>query len=340
MSYIAVPLNHFRLVQAWAQTNHAEATLDMANFELQVKVRNRYYRFHPQFVANTSGRHANVGHLTQNTVGFIGWLPYRPTGWDKGADKLVFKKLLAGRALRAPAVFTGLPLRDFIYKWSRGSFGYELYGPYHAGHDAPRPPPSEAGPSAGELFAEEFIQGDILKAWFWGATPFFAHLQPYPMLEGDGTLTVEQLVTHKCLSVHRDMNDNREMDPLWASLAYQGLSRADVPARGTRFWLDYRYGRSFKSSKPTSQSDCSLASLAPGARDQITVAGQAIAEELRRDFPAPVLYSLDGVLAPDGNIWWLEMNSNPVLPPDGYPVMFDNLFGAQRQPTRTEAHAN
>lgn len=340
MSYITITLNHFRAVQAWAQSNGAEARLDITTFEMQVKVRNRYFRFYPQFLAKTQGRSGNIGFLTSNSVGFIGWLPYRPSRWERGMDKLDFKQLVAGKGLLTPAVFAGTPTRDFIYKWSRGSFGYELYGPYHAGQDAPRPPAPAAGPNAGELFAEEFVQGAILKAWFWGATPFFVHLNDYPVFEADGIASTEELVRRRCLRVWHDMSDAREMDPVWGSLAYQGLRRSDIPPAGGKYWLDYRYGRHFEAKMPTSESDCKLKTMPGHARAQLAHAGQVLATELRQDFPAPVLYSLDGILAPDGQIWWLEMNANPVLPPDGYPVIFGNLFGAQRQPTPTVAHAN
>ena len=52
-----------------------------------------------------------------------------------------------------------------------------------------------------------------------------------------------------------------------------------------------------------------------------------LAEELSRVFPAPVLYSVDGVVDEGGAVWWLEMNSNPILPPEGYPLIFETLFG-------------
>jgi hypothetical protein len=42
---------------------------------------------------------------------------------------------------------------------------------------------------------------------------------------------------------------------------------------------------------------------------------------------APVLYSLDAVVDGEGKVWWLEMNSNPVMPPPGYPAMLQDLFG-------------
>ena len=54
-----------------------------------------------------------------------------------------------------------------------------------------------------------------------------------------------------------------------------------------------------------------------------TVAGA----HLRSLFNAPVLFAVDGVCDASGRVWWLEMNSNPILPPDGYAPMFNSLFG-------------
>lgn len=40
-----------------------------------------------------------------------------------------------------------------------------------------------------------------------------------------------------------------------------------------------------------------------------------------------MLCAMDGVLDDAGNIWWLELNSNPVCPPTAYPAMLGSLFG-------------
>ena len=34
-------------------------------------------------------------------------------------------------------------------------------------------------------------------------------------------------------------------------------------------------------------------------------------------------------------LWWLEMNSNPILPPEGYPLILGSLFGPVSAPVRT-----
>jgi D-alanine-D-alanine ligase-like ATP-grasp enzyme len=44
-----------------------------------------------------------------------------------------------------------------------------------------------------------------------------------------------------------------------------------------------------------------------------------------------VLYTLDGVLDAAGRIWWLEVNSNPIFAPTGYPLMLETLFGSERE---------
>jgi hypothetical protein len=54
--------------------------------------------------------------------------------------------------------------------------------------------------------------------------------------------------------------------------------------------------------------------------------GKALAKLLKLTFPAPLMISIDGVLDREGVIWWLEMNTNSVVPPDGYEAMFSDLF--------------
>jgi hypothetical protein len=61
--------------------------------------------------------------------------------------------------------------------------------------------------------------------------------------------------------------------------------------------------------------------------EAVELAGAHFAAKLRETMPAPVAYALDAVVDADNQVWWLEANSNPVLPPEGYETMFADLFG-------------
>jgi len=65
------------------------------------------------------------------------------------------------------------------------------------------------------------------------------------------------------------------------------------------------------------------AALAPQLAEIGAILWRGIPEEIR---PA-TLFTVDGVVDDEQQIWLLEMNCNPVLHPDAYPLMFETLFG-------------
>jgi D-alanine-D-alanine ligase-like ATP-grasp enzyme len=103
-----------------------------------------------------------------------------------------------------------------------------------------------------------------------------------------------------------------------------------VPAPERAVWLDFRYGRTYAADSLNPHSDSILDALPARARADVDRVGAAVAQELQQRFPAPVLFAVDGVLDAHGQAWWLEVNSNPTLPPDGYARIFSTLFGPPR----------
>lgn len=330
MSYIVVTLNHMRAVKAWADAEGAEASLDLRNCELEVRCRNRYFRFHPRFMASRDGRLFHTHELVDSATGFIGWLPYGIVRYELSDDKLAFKSFAAAAGLKVPARWPAeAPRGDYILKSATGSFGYEITGPYRSGSaPARRPPAQPAGPeSAAPVFAEEFVQGDALKVWFWGSEAFFAHRQAWPCVRGDGTSSVRSLLHERLGPATEHWLGSPGQPCLEEALAFQHLSLDAVPAPEQSIWLDFRYGRTYAPERLSTHSDSILDALPTRARADVDRVGAAVGQELQKRFPAPVLYAVDGVLDAEGQAWWLEVNSNPTLPPDGYAYIFSTLFG-------------
>jgi len=332
MSYIAITLNHMRAVKTWADAEDADTRLDLRNWELEVRCRNRYFYFSPRFLARREGRIFHTQELVEAATGFIGWLPYGLLRYDLSDDKLVFKAFAAAAGLQVPAQWEAeTPQGDYILKRSVGSFGYEITGPYRAGRAPARSPPEhQVGTQPqGCLFAEQFIAGDALKAWFWGRQPFFAHRQAPPQVAGDGLSTLRTLVARRLGLPEADLSRAPEFAHLQDALAYQDLALADVLAAGRRAWLDFRYGRTYESEELVSRSDNQLEDLPAGARADLDRIGAVLGAELQKRFSVPVLFAVDGVVDAEGTVWWLEVNSNPMLPPDGYASIFATLFGGR-----------
>ncbi len=328
MGYANSVFNHFRAVERWAKTTGGRATLDAVTFQLEVKHRNRYFHLLPQFTAIVDGRSAYVPSLVEGAFGFAGWLPYRPYSSQLAADKLAFKAFLVSAGLRTPAMWARAADAedDFVLKCSRGSFGVQVAGPFRADQ---RDVAEEgvAGQGGGVVFAERFIQGRILKAWFWGSRPFFAHSQPYATITGDGHTLPGELARRRAMVEASAWNDSADAHMVKSCMAFQGLDQNLALPERVAAWVDFRYGRATPRSPDTPLSDNALDALGAQTRDDIFEAGRVVGAKLRESLSAPVLYAVDGIVDDSDTVWWLEMNSNPVLPPDGYQEIFADLFG-------------
>lgn len=332
MAYLLVTLNHFKVVQSWAKSTGARVNLDVATFELEVRAGNRIYTLYPQFFAVFGGTYGHSPVLSSGSDGFIGWLPYKLLRWEMATEKLAFKRFLGAHDEPTPAYWSGpgeTPTADFLLKRSRGSFGYDLFGPYHAGSNlqAKLAAADRSRPAESALFAERFVLGTNLKVWFWGGEAFHAHLHPYPFIEGDGDSTVRALVDRRLALVRRRFDESPDMMIMRAALDYQRIGFDDVLPAGQTVWLDYRYGRRYAVDPTTAEEDNALARLTVGAAEQVARLGQKLGEAMLNQLGAPVLFSVDGVIDDEGKVWWLEMNSNPVMPPLAYPLLFRDLFG-------------
>ena len=332
MAYINTFLAHFRNIQDWGLRNQASINLDVISFALEVKCRSRYFSFHPQFVTALDGFFANTDKLTTSTGGFAGWLPYRPLSYELSQDKLKFKQFIASAGLKTPERWlldegARAPGLDYILKRSSGSYGHELSGPFKAGSlPAAQTQPQQRGQPRGILFAEQYIGGNALKLWCWGQRPVFAHVQQPKRVKADGKGTMRKLVEAYLAKSGQTLEGYSERHVLHDCLAYQGLTLDDVPPAGSDPLVDYRYGR--QSSSRGLGSDNALPELAPDVQEEAGRVAKAVAGALRSVLPAPVLYSLDGVIDEQGDVWWLEINSNPTMPPEGYDAMLSEMFSA------------
>ena len=329
-NYVNVVFNHFRAIQSWAQGTNASVLLDIKTFEIEAKHRGRYYSLYPMFQARTGEQSSHTTQLTSNSIGFGGWRPYKAVQHPHSTDKRLFKEYAVEAGLHTPHALQSFaageaPSFDYIVKAASGSFGKEIEGPYCAGRAIASVP---ADLSQRPVFAEQFVQGTILKVWFWGRTPVFAHAHSYPQIVGDGDRSVIRLLREKLRRVGQDWDHFADRKLVLACLEFQGTTDLDevLPA-GTSRWIDYRYQQRYEPNRGvTPTSDSALEDLISKSGDQVARMGEAIAALISRTIRLPLLISVDGMLDADGKIWWVEMNTNSIMPPDAYPVMLSELF--------------
>jgi hypothetical protein len=329
--YLTITLNHFRALTRWALEKNARLTLDATTFELEVRYRNRYYVLRPMFLARPNGRLHLQTELPDEDTGFGGWRPYHTLMHPLSTRKTAFRDamqregIVVPRALPPTDAFEDVPF-DYLLKGEIGSFGQQVYGPFKANtaargnDDRPRVP--------GPVFVEEFVRGRILKVWFWGSRAFFAHAHDYPTVAGDGSATLDDLVRAKLSSIPADWDTHPDRHVITTCLRFQNLELSDVLPAGKEAWIDFRYSyRYTRFLGATPATDNALPDLLAVVGDQISQMGNTLVRLTREAFPAPVMLTADAQLTDSGVIHWLEMNTNSIMPPEGYDVMFADLFG-------------
>ena len=318
-------LDHFSEVRKWAQRHRAEAKLDITNFKMEVRCANRYFHFHPIFPAMINGKLGHVSSLMPSVVGFGGWVPYQPYLTRLSVDKMLFKEYAERRGLKVPCAWRlgAVPDANYIFKRSRSSFGYGIEGPYAPTIQPQQPAGTEQ--CVGELFMEQFVAGRIVKLWLWGATPVFADVQDYPCVVGDGTSPASELVARRMINETSALTD----DATWKTcLAFQSVEENEVLETGRSAWIDFRYGRTFPDRTRAVRIENALPQLEKECGDQLRTVAQVIAQALFSEVTAaPLMCSVDGMLDREGTLWWLELNSNPLVPHQSYDVMLSDLFG-------------
>jgi hypothetical protein len=328
-AYILKTFNHVLAIQEWCAACQGSASIDAMTFELEIKARNRYYKLFPQFWQRANGIPSHLPHITPTTDGFIGWLPYQPLRFQKLQDKRYFKQLLATQQLRTPVTWPSPneATTDYIFKSTQGSFGTQLSRPYARGTLPAEIPTFPSGATPSPIFTEQFVTGKILKVWFWGGEAFHAHMHERPVISGDGTHTLEYLIDQQLHTINQTWANYAEADFVRQCLAYQDIESTSVLSKDQSVWLDYRYGRRFRGSEWTVEADNALPKLSASVQAQIAQVGELLTREVKMEYDLPISFAVDGVLDDQGQVWWLEVNSNPMFPPTGYPKMLRTLFG-------------
>ena len=330
--YINDILNHLRSLQTWAAGKDMTLNLDMKTLLLEAKYRGRYFTMYPMFQGGESGKLDRLFHtdiLTRETIGFGGWRPYRTIRHPLSTDKLLFKNFLLNEAIPTPESrvhdMGQPPVFDYVIKGARGSFGREIAGPYRA-NTLPAKDTWTQWSADNQTFIEQFIDGTTAKIWFWGKRPIFALSHTFPMVRGDGASSLDALVRRR-LGPQRNWDTHSDRDLIIACLNFQGVDLSTIAPEGQEIWIDYRYARLYAAPPGNGiDSDSTLPQLMERSGAQIQQMGDALADLLRKAIPAPVLITVDCMIDHQGKIWWLEMNTNSLMPPEGYAAMFEDMF--------------
>jgi hypothetical protein len=301
----------------------AVAVVGLRTFRLEVRARNRFYYFTPQFVYREEGRIRYTPNPEPRTRGFIGWLPYFNKRWPIATDKLAFKAYCVANGVRTPQFWRSASgsVKNFIIKQSNSSFAYGIRGPFRVIEGGP----TELKPQDAEYY-EAFVPGTIAKAWYWDGELVCLEMREMPTVSGSGKDSLYVLICAKAPSAAPP--DRGEFEAL---VRFQGYSLDNVLEPGKSVLADFRYGSSLF---PTSLEN---ANVLPDYRGteverQLSEAGAACWKGIPEELRASTLFTLDAVVDDAKQVWFLEMNCNPMVHPDTYLPMFESLFGRAAEP--------
>lgn len=310
-------LHHLKHIQAWLTERGASASIALPGCILRVQYKNSYFELQPQFRSTTAEGIPTVWfELQARSTGFFGWLPYFNKHWPAARSKRVFKEFAAKHGLRTPLSGAALPdCEAVLIKTDVSSFGEGIRGPYRTGTDEI----SRLTLSDAEFY-EQFVDGKILKATYWNGVPASAECYEHAMVVGDAKSSVAELIARRKLGIPRPVNDSI----VQGILAFDRRDLKDIPAVDEKVRVDYRYGSVL--FEPAFHNTNTLADLAPHTREQLDAAGQILLRAVPETIRRHTAFSADGIVDAAGDIWFLEMNCNPHLHPDVYPLILEDLF--------------
>lgn len=319
-------LQHALAVSQWMQAHQAQGGLDPRNMRMEISLGSITQRFYPQFTALTdNGEMCFVAHLQANVNGFVGWYPFVPKGWPIAQSKLEFKQFAQRTGLRTPPWTHNLSEVKGVYLIKRhiSSLGKGQRGPFVA---KPETPPLASDISlTPEEYCEQFVKGQLLKAWFWCDQLAVVEVVDMPFVEGNGTQSLIELMQQAT----GETNVPYSVD----LLALQGLNAQQIPAKGQRISIDYQY---MSHANPALYADYNCRKRIRGTplEAQLRQAGQLCWQEVpEKQREGGCIMSLDGVLDSQGKVWFLEVNCNPLL----HPAFYDDMLNAIFQVNRTDS---
>lgn len=320
MSYSISWVTHFRAVSEVLARIGGRSTCNAETGALDVRARGRRVQLFPQFGFTPPGGGAGyLRTLQDNAEFFVGWRPYPLRFWPLSFDKRAFKAFCRANGVATPRQWIRLEdiEADVLIKMGVSSFSQGINGPYTSAAVKRL----GRAPANGEFF-EEFIPGEIIKVWYWNATPVCLEVLPMSRVTGDGIRTLRQLIKLRMFP-----HGGGDWEP-WRALAeYQGLSLEAVVPNGRPVLIEFRYRSCLRGLLPDDASSNVLAKYAgTPLMEQLRSSGEVfwrgIPDAVRQD----TLFTVDGILDRNGRATFVEMNSNPAVHPDAYLPMLNSLF--------------
>lgn len=327
-------LDHVRWLRRAAKAHGAEVLVELDSMRAFVRHAGRHWVMHPQFLTTIEGRPRYIAVFSDAATHFAGWKPYPHNGWPASKDKLVFKRAARQLGLAVPdtALDDAGEWRDVVVKRAVGSFGEHVHGPYRSSTERP------LKVAEGEFY-EKFIEGENLKVWYWGSQVIGMERDSVASVVGDGASSIRELIDRHLAQVLRftEAKLDRLLSRSTDLLRFDGLDMDHVLRAGQVQRVEFRYG-----SDLMKRDDREVVDLQHDTSPQweaLRAAGPLLRRMIPDDVPSPTMFAIDAVRTPDGRIFLLEMNSNPIVNPLAYDAMLASLVAEPLAAPATPAAA-
>ena len=324
-------MDHFRWLRWAAKAHGVEVILELDAMKAFLRKDGRHWVLQPRFIAEINGIPNYFSQFTDECSHLAGWTAAQSPGWPAAKDKLTFKRAAMQLGLPVPEFSLDQQARmaQVVVKRVSGSFGQHVHGPFRSSDERP------LRVAEGEYY-ERFVEGHDLKIWYWGSTPIAMERDMLPSVIGDGESSFKELI-HERVRPKLRITPER-LERIFARCAtvlqYDGLALDDVPAKGRRHRVEFRYGTEVMEFADRESIDLRNN---PDPRWQLLhEAGPKLAQLLPEGLRAIAMFTIDAVQDAEGRIWLLEMNSHPTVHPLIYDPMIRSLISMD-EPVASQA---
>jgi hypothetical protein len=309
-------INHLREMQPALLSFGLQASLNVRNFSLTVSDGHRSITLYPQFTEPTNtGVVVYTAGFSPAVKRFIGWRPDYSRQWPLAAEKLAFKAFMTSHGLPTPrhSEDPNAVMQRVIVKKNESTFSEGIRGPFA----------DSAGVALNvheREYFEEFTPGHIIKIWYWNSEPVAVEETEMLSIIGDGMSSIADIIQVHAHMLGLGAHDLAQYE---AFLAYQRRDLGTVLGRGELCAIDFRYN----CELPTLRMHDIRIGTEPfhGHEGLLKRAGRCLWSAIPAAHRNNVVFTVDAMLDPDKNLWFLELNSNPYVHPYVYPHMMRSI---------------
>jgi hypothetical protein len=301
------------------------ADLQFDTFRLEVASGGHYHELLPEFLSDDTDGMKYRWTVNEEITMFGGWRPSPRKHWTIASDKLAFKQFCARNQLRTPKLFGDSDESDALVLLKEKAKQKPLQRGTIDGPIPLRELVRGELRSRQDRYAEEYIAGDSLEAWYWDGVLYCVERHEQPYVVGDGSNTLRGLAERS--NVWGGVLLPMDWPVVEAFGRLQGLSLDSVVPRGTKVTVDFRFNSAFRGLPQGGQENVLDQLAGDVIHEQLVRAGQALWLGVPEHMRAQTAFSVRATVDAQRNVWLTDMDADRYLHPDIYPLMMSSLFG-------------